>query len=345
MTEYRGKVPVTIITGFLGTGKTSLIRHLLKTAGGRRLALIINEFGDLGVDGEIIRECADEACSEEDILELANGCLCCTVADDFMPAMTNLLGRSPAPAHIIIETSGLALPKPLVQAFSWPEVRTRATVDGVIALVDAAAVQEGRFTCDDKAVEVQRRADPMLNHETPLKELFDDQLACADMVVFNKTDLLDEDQLESVIMRTQAGMRSGVRMVCSAHGQIAADIILGLEARAEDDLSVRPSHHDGEEEHEHDDFESFTVIYEESLTPEDIVKRLRGVLADHDVFRVKGAVAVSGKPMRLMIQAVGQRVDHYYSRPWGPDDAPCSKLVIIGRAGLDRQAITVALAG
>ena len=142
------KIPVTIVTGFLGAGKTTLIRHVLANARGRRLALVINEFGDVGVDGEILKNCGVESCPEDNIVELANGCLCCTVADDFLPAIEGLLSREPRPDHIIIETSGLALPKPLVKAFDWPDIRARLTVDGVIAVVDSAAVADGRFADD-----------------------------------------------------------------------------------------------------------------------------------------------------------------------------------------------------
>ncbi|MCY4504073.1 MAG: cobalamin biosynthesis protein CobW, partial [Alphaproteobacteria bacterium] len=134
------KIPATVVTGFLGAGKTSLVRHLLENAAGRRLAIVVNEFGDLGIDGDLLRACGIEGCEDEDIVELANGCICCTVADDFLPTMQALLDRPDPPDHIVIETSGLALPKPLVQAFAWPEVRSRTTVDGVVAVVDAAAV-------------------------------------------------------------------------------------------------------------------------------------------------------------------------------------------------------------
>src|SRR5271169_1264183 len=127
------KTPVTIVTGFLGAGKTTLIRHVLENAKGRCLALIVNEFGDVGVDGDILRSCGIESCPDENIVELANGCLCCTVADDFVPAIEALLGRDRKPEHIIVETSGLALPKPLVKAFDWPPIRSKLTVDGVIA--------------------------------------------------------------------------------------------------------------------------------------------------------------------------------------------------------------------
>ena len=182
------KIPTTVVTGFLGAGKTTLIRHMLENANGKRIALIINEFGDLGVDGGILKGCGIEGCAEDDVMELSNGCICCTVAEDFVPTMQKLLDRADAPDHIVIETSGLALPQPLVRAFNWPEISTRVTVDGVVTVVDGKAVSEGRFAHDVAAVDAQRAQDENLDHETPLSELFADQVACADMIVVNKSD-------------------------------------------------------------------------------------------------------------------------------------------------------------
>src|SRR5215467_2156748 len=184
------RIPATIVTGFLGAGKTSLVRHLLANAGGHRLAIIVNEFGELGIDREVLLGCGDETCTEDDIVELANGCLCCTVADDFLPTLTRLVERDTPPDHIVIETSGLALPKPLVQAFAWPEIRARTTVDGVLTVIDAAALAAGRFADDPVAVAAPRAADPSVDHDNPLDEVFGDQLACADLVLLNKTDLV-----------------------------------------------------------------------------------------------------------------------------------------------------------
>lgn len=334
------KIPATIVTGFLGAGKTSLIRHLLARAAGRRLALIINEFGDLGVDAEILKGCGVENCQEEDVLELANGCLCCTVADDFLPAMEKLLDRAAPPEHIVVETSGLALPKPLVQAFNWPEIRTRVTVDGVIAVVDAAAVAEGRFAPDAAALAAQRAADPNLDHDSPLEELYEDQLACADLVVLNKTDLLDAAALAAV----RAGL-NGRKIVPALHGQVDPMVALGLGAAAEDGLANRPSHHDDEGEHGHDEFESFIVDVPEQSAPEPLAARIAATVAAHDVYRVKGFVAIAGKPMRLVVQAAGARVQHYYDRSWRADEARAGRLVVIGAAGLDRAAIARSVAG
>jgi len=192
------RIPATIITGFLGAGKTTLIRHILATAGGRRLALLINEFGDVGVDGEILKACGDPVCAADSIIELANGCICCTVADDFLPAIERLLALDPPPDHIVIETSGLALPKPLVKAFDWPQVRARLTVDGVIAVVDGAAVADGRFADDPARLARQRAADRSIDHDNPLEEVFEDQLLCADLVILNKTDLIAAADLARV---------------------------------------------------------------------------------------------------------------------------------------------------
>ncbi len=348
MTETRktnGKLPVTVITGFLGAGKTSMIRHLLATANGKRLALIINEFGDLGVDGEILKSCGIEGCTEDDVVELANGCICCTVAEDFVPTMEALLARPAPPDHIVIETSGLALPKPLVNAFNWPEIRTRVTVDGVISVIDGAAVAEGRFAADPAAVQAQREADAMLNHDSPLEELFEDQLACADLVVLNKTDLLDEAALARVTEQIGANLRPSVKVLKAAHGAIDADVLLGLGAAAEDDLDARPSHHDGAGEHDHDDFVSFVVTFGEVRAPDELAARLMAAIAAHGILRVKGFAAVAGKDMRLVVQGVGPRLQHYYDRDWRADEARASRLVVIGETGLNEAAIRAAIAG
>jgi cobalamin biosynthesis protein CobW len=340
-----GRIPATVVTGFLGAGKTSTIRHLLETANGRRLALIINEFGDLGVDGEILRGCGIEDCDEGSVVELANGCICCTVADGFLPTMQALLDRPQPPDHILIETSGLALPKPLVKAFTWPEVRTRVTVDGVVALVDGPAVAAGLFAADPAAVQAQRAADPSLDHESPLEELFEEQISCADLVVLNKADLLDAETLARVMAELEAVVRSGVRVVCAAHGRIDAAVLLGLAAAAEDDLESRPSHHDDGAEHDHDDFTSFAVELGPLDDPRRLMERLPHLMAAHRILRVKGFAAVDGKDMRLVVQGVGDRLQSYYDREWRDGEPRRSRLVVIGESGLDEAAIRVGLAG
>ena len=339
------KIPVTVVTGFLGSGKTTLIRQLMANPQGKRLAVLVNEFGAEGVDGAILRDCADENCPSENIVELANGCICCTVADDFIPTIEALLALPQRPDHILIETSGLALPKPLLKAFDWPAIRSRITVDGVIALADAEAVAAGRFAPDPAAVDAQRLADDSLDHDTPLAEVFEDQIACADLILLTKADLAGEEGLAAARAAIAAEAPRVIPMIAVTDGDIDPRLILGLGAAAEDDLAARPSHHDGEDDHEHDDFASAVIALPEVEDPAALSDAVAGLAASHKVLRAKGHVAVAGKPMRLLLQAVGGRVRHQYDRPWGaaPRD---SRLVVIAEAGdLDAPAIAAALGG
>ncbi|MEM9522737.1 MAG: cobalamin biosynthesis protein CobW [Pseudomonadota bacterium] len=350
------KIPATIVTGFLGAGKTTLIRALIENADGRRIALIINEFGDLGVDGEILKGCGIDGCADDDVIELSNGCICCTVAEDFLPAIQKLIEREDAPDHIVIETSGLALPQPLVRAFAWPDIRTRVTVDGVVAVVDGPAVAAGRFAADEAAVDRQRAADDGLDHETPLGELFEDQLACADMVVVSKTDRLDDAAVGTLSSRIKGQVREGVPVLPTRMGRMSPSVLLGLGMGAEDDLKGRREihhhhhehgdhqddhhHHHGDhhQDHGHDAFESFVVELPEITDPARLARMVETAIGDHGLLRVKGFAAVAGKPMRLVLQAVGPRVDTHFDRPFG-DDPRGTRLVVIGLAGLDRAAI------
>jgi cobalamin biosynthesis protein CobW len=337
------RIPATIVTGFLGAGKTSLVRHLIGAASGHRLAIIVNEFGELGIDRELLLGCGDETCTDDDIVELANGCLCCTVADDFLPTLTRLIDRPAPPDHILIETSGLALPKPLVQAFAWPEIRAATTVDGVLTVIDAAALAAGRFADDPAAVAAQRAADPSVDHDNPLEEVFGDQLACADLVILNKTDLVASDELARLRGEIAARLRPGVRLIECRDGKVAAEVALGLAAAAEDDLAARPSVHELEGEHDHDDFDSFVATFGPVADGAAFRDRLAAVIRAHDVLRVKGFVDVPGRDRRQIVQAVGDRVQQYFDRPWQPGEARATRLVVIGKKGLDRAAIVAAL--
>lgn len=345
MTQATSKIPTTVITGFLGAGKTTLIRNLLKTAKGRRIALIINEFGDVGVDGEVLKGCGQTVCGEDDIVELANGCICCTVADDFIPTMSKLLDRDNPPDHIVIETSGLALPQPLVKAFNWPEIRNRVTVDGVVTVVDAAAAAEGRFAHDEHAVQAQREADDALDHESPLEELFEDQLACADMILLNKTDLLASDALDRIEADLRNEVRSSVSFIRVKHGDVPSGVLLGLSSCSEDDMEARKSHHErhGEEDHDHDDFESFVVSPKPIRSRSLFLKGLKVLIAEHGILRLKGFIDVADADARLVVQAVGPRIDSYFDRPWVKGEERQASLVVIGEKGLDESSIRGAL--
>ncbi|NSX56826.1 cobalamin biosynthesis protein CobW [Parasulfitobacter algicola] len=323
------KIPVTVVTGFLGSGKTTLIRHLMQNPQGKRLAVVVNEFGDIGVDGDILKSCAIPDCPAENIVELANGCICCTVADDFIPTIEALMAVDPRPEHILIETSGLALPKPLLKAFDWPDIRSRITVDGVIALADAEAVAHGRFAPNVAAVDAQRAADDSLDHETPLSEVFEDQISCADIILLTKPDLAGADGVTKAKAVIEAEAPRPLPIVEVAEGIVDPRVVLGLEAAAEDDIAARPSHHDTHHDHDHEDFESVVIDMPEVTDPMELAARIEALARTQNVLRVKGYVSVQGKPMRLLIQAVGARVRHQFDRPWGPDEARQGRLVVI----------------
>ncbi len=338
------KIPCTIVTGFLGAGKTTLVRHLLEHAGGRRLAVLVNEFGDLGFDGSFLAGCGIAGCTAEDIVELPNGCICCTVADDFVPALEKLLGRAEPPDHILIETSGLALPKPLVGAFNWPAIRSRVTVDGVVAVVDGPAVAEGTFAEDPAALAAQRAGDGAVGHANPLEEVFEDQILCADLILLNKCDALSETDRLRVRAEIAAHLPKAIKIVEAAHGRIEPALVIGLGAEAESDLSARPSHHESEADHDHDDFDSAAFALPRAASAEDLAARVAKVAGADGVLRVKGFTAVADKPMRLVIQGVGRRIAHHYDRPFAAGEPREGRLVVIGLKGFDRAAVAAALA-
>ncbi len=353
----RTRIPATVVTGFLGAGKTTLLRHLLEHADGRRFAVLVNEFGELGVDGDLLRGCGLDACQEEgDIVELANGCICCTVAEEFLPAMESILARSDPPEHIIIETSGLALPQPLVRAFNWPEIRNRVTVDAVVALADAAALATGQFAEDEEAVEELRRKDALLDHDTPIGELFEDQLASADLLVLNKTDLVPAETLPGLEHALETRMRKGARVIAAAFSRVPIAAVFGIGAEAEADLESRRerhhNHHDGKDEpagspevtelehaHGHDDFVSFSLSVDNVSDPEILAGRIREVMQRFDIYRVKGFGAVGDRPLRAVFQATGPRTEYYFDRVLREDETRGVGLVVIGKSGLDRTAV------
>lgn len=331
------KIPTTIVTGFLGSGKTTLLRHLLTHANGRRIAVIVNEFGDLGIDGELLRSCGI-GCDENgnpngeyagEVIELANGCLCCTVQEEFAPAMELLAARRDEIDYLVIETSGLALPKPLVQAFQWPALRNAFTVDSVITVVDAPAVAAGRFADDPVAVDAQRKSDDNLDHDSPLAELFEDQLATADMVIVHKTDGMDPATLAVVEAAIRAETLPGVKLVQVQHGKIDPALLLGLERAVEDGIEQRKTHHDEEEDHDHDAFDSISVTLDVTDRVR-LLSALASLVERREIYRVKGFVALPNLAMRLVVQGVGHRFDSYFDRAWRTDDERATRLVLIG---------------
>ena len=335
------KIPVTILTGFLGAGKTTLIRNLILKNKSKKLAVIINEFGDLGVDGEIVKQCSDETCPEENILELANGCICCTVADDFIPTMKSLLEGQYIPEHILIETSGLALPKPLLKAFEWPEIRSRLTVDSVLAVVDAEAVVNGIFAPQMSNKLEEKQNQTYVEHETPLSEVFEDQINCSDVVLLTKPDLVKNiSDARNIIIKE---MERNVPILEVQNGDIGADVILGVNAAAETDLDNRRSHHDGFDDHEHDDFDTFSISVPKILDIEKFKIVLETLIRKNNILRIKGFLRVESKPLNLLVQGVGKRLSVNFTDTKIPLENT-GNLVFIGEKGrIDQDVISTYL--
>ena len=335
------KIPVTILTGFLGAGKTTLIRNLILKNKSKKLAVIINEFGDLGVDGEIVKQCSDETCPEENILELANGCICCTVADDFIPTMKSLLEGQYIPEHILIETSGLALPKPLLKAFEWPEIRSRLTVDSVLAVVDAEAVVNGIFAPQMSTELEEKQNQTYVEHETPLSEVFEDQINCSDVVLLTKPDLVKNiSDARNIIIKE---MERNVPILEVQNGDIGADVILGVNAAAETDLDNRRSHHDGFDDHEHDDFDTFSISVPKILDLEKFKLVLETLIQKNEILRIKGFLRVESKQLNLLVQGVGKRLSVNFTDTKIPLENT-GNLVFIGEKGrIDQNVISAYL--
>jgi len=349
------KIPATVVTGFLGSGKTTLLSNILKQANGLRIAVIVNEFGELDIDADLLRSCPLD-CDEDDapatiaengIYELANGCICCTVEEEFLPVMQELVKRREEIDHILIETSGLALPKPLVQAFNWPDIKQFCTVDAVITVIDGPAVAAGRFANDADKVEAQRQADDSLNHDPDLKELLDDQLSAADLVIVSKNDLLDSDQRAQVEATIAACVPDSVKTLYTQNGEADLDVMIGLNAASEDQIEQVHSHHDhhhshgGHHVHAHEKFDShvITVGTVDGVKLQEVLKTL---LSSHDIYRAKGFAALPNKPMRQVVQAVGERLETHFDRLWQADETPATRLVFIGK-DLDEKVLTAAL--
>ena len=362
------RIPATVITGFLGAGKTTLIRNIIMQANGKRLALIVNEFGDIGMDGDMLQECGADSCSADDIIELANGCICCTVADDFLPSIQQLLAQEPKPDHIIIETSGLALPQPLVQAFNWPDIKSQVMLDGVITLVDGPALADGGVAHDLDALEAQRAADEELDHESPIDELFADQIGAANLIVLSKADMLDEAGLGRARASVEQQLEAPTPIIPVSGGTAPMDAILGLEmeeqahARSEHSHHHHHHHHDHDHHHDddhhhdhhhhhdhdhghdhgHDEFASHVISVAPVEDAEAFQNQIAAIASEFGVLRAKGRVDVAGKALPYVVQAVGRRVDGYFARD---RDAVSGRLVVIGMAGLDVAAIAARLGG
>ncbi|WP_435263096.1 cobalamin biosynthesis protein CobW [Tenacibaculum sp. nBUS_03] len=328
------KIPITIVTGFLGVGKTTLVHNMLKNANGKRIAVLVNEFGEVDVDGQLIAssECGDDDCN---LVQLPNGCICCTVQEEFLPSMLQLLERKEEIDHIVIETSGLSMPKPLVKAVNWPDLKPHITIDSVITVVDAVGIATGEI-CDRERVQAQRLADDTLDHETPIEELFLDQLSCADLVLVSKRDLVDDEKFSEITKIITEKARPNTKIVPVIKGELDNSILLGIHASAEDDVDNRHSIHEehhkhGNHHHHNDDIKTVLLAYPKTDDIKVLVNELKALVEKHEIYRIKGFVNIPNKPMRMVLQGVGTRFDYYFERAWGTNEERKTSIVVIGK--------------
>jgi cobalamin biosynthesis protein CobW len=350
VTTMQKRLPVTVVTGFLGAGKTTVLRHLLQSSG-KRLAVVVNEFGEVGIDGDLLRACG--FCPEDELdgrlVELANGCLCCTVQDDFLPTMERLLQRADQLDGIVVETSGLALPEPLVAAFGWPSIRARTRVHAVVTVVDGQALASGHVVGDPAALEAQRQADPSLDHLDAIEDLFDDQLQAADLVLISRADCIPETTLETLRTTLEHRCRSGTALVPVADGVVDPALLLGELANPADEVGARigskPDHdhdHDHDHEHSHVLIESLVLNLNASWQQDQLEQALSDVLSQQTVLRLKGWYASPAKQRLLQIQGVGPRLNCWYEGSAQPEHLNNRlgqlRLVVLG-FGLEQIAL------
>ncbi len=306
-------IPVTVLTGYLGAGKTTLLNRILSENHGRKYAVIVNEFGETGIDNDLIVD------ADEEVFEMNNGCICCTVRGDLIRIIEGLMKRKGAFDAIIIETTGLADPAPVAQTFFVDDdVRSRASLDAIVTVVDARHVLA---RLDD-------------SHEA------EEQIAFADVILLNKTDLVTEQALEGVRQRVRA-INGHARLHETQNCVVPLEEVLERGAfDLERILEIEPNFL-SEDDHEHDDaITSVSLFSDAPIRPELFMPWLRKLTAEQgqDILRLKGVLAFAGEDQRYVVQGVHMLLDGDHQRDWKAGEERVSRMVFIGR-NLDKMAL------
>ena len=328
------KVPVIVVSGFLGSGKTTFLRYLINKSN-KKFGFLINEFGDVGIDGDLIKSCSncDESIDKK-IIMLNNGCVCCTVQDDFIPSIKSLLGSSLEIDTIIVETSGLALPLPLLKALSWPEIKASIYLDLVVCIVNGEAMIDGSPINDLSLIKNQYKDTKVIEHNSSLDELFQEQLETSDVILISRADLLNQYQYKKVEDNIKLKINNDIPIMKCFNGEINLKYFFGSEIKK--NIYKDSFENDKEENHNHSHPKIYSRLLKSSyfLNKKDFEKQMVVILEDLNILRIKGRVWIPSKNLPLQVQIVGKKINTWFEEApnncWRPNGDIGMELILIG---------------
>jgi len=304
------RIPVIVVSGFLGSGKTTFLKYLIEKTN-KKFGLLINEFGDIGIDGDLLKNCSN--CNEdssESIIELNNGCLCCTVQDDFIPSIQTLLKTNKDLDAIIIETSGLALPIPLLKALNWPEIRTSIYLDFVISMVNGDSMINGSPINDLYSINSQYKDIKKIDHISSIEELFKEQLEVSDIVLISRSDLISEKQFNLIKRDLQRKVKPNVPILKSFNGETNLSLILDSNIKKINYQEILTNEHD----HSHANIFSDFLKTDYFLEKNQFELEMSQILKVINILRIKGRVWIPKKKLPLQVQIVGRKINTWYEK-------------------------------